>query len=111
MDSVTPDLKVMIEETLRERYRTTCPDVVAIFGSKILPRIQTSGEQGVTKEDIVNCCVLVPWMPLAFSWFVPQATSKISSCSGREQNLSGSNLILATGGVHEESQRLRQSPQ
>ena len=64
MDAVTPDLKVMIEETLRDRYKTTCPDIVAIFGSKILPRVRTSGEQVVAKEDIVSCCVLAPRMCL-----------------------------------------------
>eukprot|EP00435_Cladocopium_sp_Y103_P015628 s1502_g3.t2 len=61
LDPVTPDLKLMIEERLQKTYRTTCPDVVAIFGSKILPRIRKTLEDEefarLSKQNLTKACV------------------------------------------------------
>ena len=66
LDAVTPDLKLMIEERLQKTYSTTCPDVVAIFGSKILPRIRNTleGEEfaRLSKQNLAKACVLESWM-------------------------------------------------
>jgi len=40
LDPITPDLKLLIQEKLKTVHGTSCPDVVGIFGSKILPRIR-----------------------------------------------------------------------
>ena len=62
LDPVTPDLKLMIEERLQKTYSTTCPDVVAIFGSKILPRIRKTLEDEefarLSKQNLAKACVL-----------------------------------------------------
>lgn len=62
LDPVTPDLKLLIEEQLQGLYGTTCPDIVGIFGNKILPSIRaTIGDAEfarLAKKDKANWCVL-----------------------------------------------------
>jgi len=62
LDPVTPDLKLAIQSKLKDCYSTVCPDIVGIFGSKILPRIRlTIGDaqfESLTREQKCNWCVL-----------------------------------------------------
>ncbi|CAJ1330750.1 unnamed protein product [Effrenium voratum] len=38
LDSATPDVVALVQQELRSRYGTHCPDVEGIFGSQIFPR-------------------------------------------------------------------------
>jgi len=59
LDPVTPDLKLLIQERLKESYQTTCPDVVAIFGSKIMPRIRKAvGDEEFERLNKGHLCIL-----------------------------------------------------
>merc|ERR1711971_66726 len=61
-DSITPDLAIRIQGILANEYGTFCPDIVAIIGGKILPRIRATvgmdTYNGLSRKAKAKWCVL-----------------------------------------------------